>query len=163
MRLLHAVGYCFEEALIELWRNRLVNVVSIATIAVSLFILGIFASISSNLNLLLAGWANRVQVTAYVADQATEQLTEDLKKFLDGSAKVDSFRYISKEEAIERFRSYFPSSGLTDMLDSNPLPASFEIQVAPVGHRTRCGRSPTRSPAGPVWRRWTTICSGSRG
>ena len=45
MRVLHTIAYCVEEAGIELWRNRLVNLVSIATIAVSLFILGIFAAI----------------------------------------------------------------------------------------------------------------------
>jgi cell division transport system permease protein len=49
---------------------------------------------------------------------------------------VDSFEYVSKDEAIERFQSYFPElETLPAMLESNPLPASFEIQMAP-NHRS---------------------------
>ena len=135
MHLLHAIGYCFEEAFAELWRNRLVNLVSIGTIAVSLVILGIFASLSTNLSALLEGWSNRVQVTAYLTDDARPTDREELESLLASLDEVESFEYVSKEQAIERFRSYFPElEGLPGMLESNPLPASVEIQIAD-GHR----------------------------
>ncbi len=131
MQLLHAIVYCCEEALVELWRNRLVNLVSIATIAVSLFILGIFAALSSNLNLLLAGWSDRVQLTVYLSDQASPTDRQEMEAFFASASEVESFEYLSKDDAIERFRSYFPElEALPKMLESNPLPASFEIQVA---------------------------------
>ncbi len=132
MRLLNTVLYCLEEAFVELWRNRLVNLVSIATIAVSLFILGIFATISSNLNSLLAGWSNRVQITAYMKDDAGAEERKESEELLRSWAEVESFEYISKEEAVQRFQAYFPElNRLPNLLDSNPLPSSFEIQVAP--------------------------------
>lgn len=132
MRLLHTVLYCLEEAFVELWRNRLVNLVSIATIAVSLFILGIFATISSNLNLLLAGWSNRVQITVYMKEGTGPQERQEAEELLRNWPEVDSFEYISKEDAVHRFQAYFPElDTLPELLESNPLPASFEIQVAP--------------------------------
>ncbi len=135
MHLLHAIGYCFEEAFAELWRNRLVNLVSIGTIAVSLVILGIFASLSTNLSALLEGWSNRVQVTAYLTDDARPTEREELESLLASLDEVESFEFVSKEQAVERFRSYFPElEGLPGMLESNPLPASIEIQIAD-GHR----------------------------
>jgi cell division transport system permease protein len=135
MHLLHAIGYCFEEAFAELWRNRLVNLVSIGTIAVSLVILGIFASLSTNLSSLLEGWSNRVQVTAYLTDDARPTEREELESLLASLDEVESFEFVSKEQAVERFRSYFPElEGLPGMLESNPLPASIEIQIAD-GHR----------------------------
>ncbi len=135
MHLLHAIGYCFEEAFAELWRNRLVNLVSIGTIAVSLVILGIFASLSTNLSSLLEGWSNRVQVTAYLTDDARPTEREELESLLASLDEVESFEFVSKEQAVERFRSYFPElEGLPGMLESNPLPASVEIQIAD-GHR----------------------------
>ena len=135
MHLLHAIGYCFEEAFAELWRNRLVNLVSIGTIAVSLVILGIFASLSTNLSALLEGWSNRVQVTAYLTDDARPTDREELESLLTSLDEVESFEFVSKEQAVERFRSYFPElEGLPGMLESNPLPASVEIQIAD-GHR----------------------------
>jgi cell division transport system permease protein len=131
MRILHTILYCIEEALVELWRNRLVNLVSIVTIAVSLFILGIFAAVSSNLNLLLVGWSNRVQLTAYLSDESGANEKQEMEQLLSSAEEVDSFEYVSKDEAIERFQSYFPElETLPSMLESNPLPASFEIQMA---------------------------------
>ncbi len=132
MWVLHTILYCIEEALVELWRNRLVNLVSIVTIAVSLFILGVFATVSSNLNLLLVGWSNRVQLTVYLSDEAGAGERKDLEELLSSAEAADSFEYVSKDEAIERFQSYFPElETLPAMLESNPLPASFEIQMAP--------------------------------
>ncbi len=131
MRFLHAIGYCLEEACVELWRNRLVNLVSVATISVSLFILGIFTALSSNLNLLLAGWSDRVQLTVYLSDEAGSNEKQEMETFLDSASEVESFEYLSKDDAVDRFRSYFPElEALPKMLESNPLPASFEVQVA---------------------------------
>ena len=131
MRLLRALGYCVEEAFVELWRNRLVNLVSIGTIAVSLFILGVFLSVSMNLNELMEGWASRVQLTLYLEDQSDEDDESRVKRVLSESDEIESFEFVSKDEAVVRFRSYFPElDTLPDMLESNPLPASFEVQVA---------------------------------
>jgi len=135
MKLLRALGYSVEEAVVELWRNRLVNLISIATIAVSLFILGIFLSISANLNELMEGWASRVQLTLYLEPETTGNEDEALRDLLAKSPEVESFEYVSQEAAVSRFRSYFPElEALPDLLETNPLPASFEVNVA-VDHR----------------------------
>jgi cell division transport system permease protein len=132
MKFLRALGYSVEEAFVELWRNRLVNLVSIATIGVSLFILGVFLSISANLNEIMAGWASRVQITLYLDEAAREEEGSKLKRILERSPEVESFDYVSKEAAVTRFRSYFPElQNLPDLLESNPLPASYEVSVAP--------------------------------
>jgi cell division transport system permease protein len=131
MKLLRALGYSLEEALVELWRNRLVNLISIATIAVSLFILGIFLSLSANLNELMEGWASRVQLTLYLEPEVTGDQQTSLKNILSHSPEVDTFDFVSKEAAVSRFRSYFPElEALPDLLSTNPLPASFEVSVA---------------------------------
>ena len=49
MALLRAIAYFLSEALTSLWRSRLVNAVSIGTIAVSLFVLGAFLTVASAL------------------------------------------------------------------------------------------------------------------
>ncbi len=136
MAILHTIAYCVTEAWIELWRNRLVNLVSIATISVSLFILGTFGAISSNLNLMLAGWSNRVQLTIYFHDGFEEADKKAMEEFLVESTAVDTFVYVSKDDAIERFRSYFPDlEALPEMLETNPLPAAYEVQMSP-NHRS---------------------------
>ena len=131
MRLLRAFGYCIEEAFVELWRNRLVNLVSIATIAVSLFILGVFLTVSMSLNELMEGWASRVQLTLYLVEDASEADREEVERVLSLGVEIESFDFVSQDEAIARFQAYFPElDTLPDVLGSNPLPASFEVQVA---------------------------------
>lgn len=131
MRLLRALGYSIEEAFVELWRNRLVNLVSIGTIAVSLFILGAFLSLSATLDELVASWASRVTMTVYLDEVVDESARQELSRLLEKSPEVASFEFVSKDEAVNRFRSYFPElESLPDLLDANPLPASFEVQVA---------------------------------
>lgn len=131
MRFLRALGYSVEEAFVELWRNRLVNIVSIATIAVSLFILGVFLSVSIHLNDLIADWASRVQLTLYLADELSDTDKETLDQTLSGSSEVESFTFVSKQDAVDRFQSYFPElDALPQLLEENPLPASFELTVA---------------------------------
>lgn len=121
----------------ELWRNRLVNLVSIGTIAVSLFILGIFVSISANLSELVAGWSDRVQLTLYLAPDASAENETALAELLSGLEEVESFDYISRAAAIQRFQSYFPElDNLPTLLETNPLPASFEVQVASMHRQT---------------------------
>lgn len=130
MYFLSALGYSFEEALAELWRNRLVNLVAIGTIAVSLFILGIITTLSLNLSQVLAGWSNKVQLTIYLRDGLAPGELDSLERRLTATPGVGSFEFISKEDAARRFRAYFAELGtLPDMLEPNPFPASFEIQV----------------------------------
>jgi len=131
MRFIRALGYSFEEAFVELWRNRLVNLVSVATIAVSLFILGVFLSLSANLDALMAGWASRVQITLYLNEPTTDAERDHIRTILEKSPEIDSFDFVSKDAALSRFRSYFPElQNLPDLLESNPLPPSFEVSVA---------------------------------
>ena len=117
MRFLGALGYSVEEALVELWRNRLVNLVSIGTIAVSLFIFGVFVSVTMSLNQLVSGWATRVQLTLYLSDGSSESQRETIDGSLESATEVESFAFVSKDEAVERFRSYFPElEALPDLL-----------------------------------------------
>jgi len=131
MYFFRALGYSLEEALAGLWRNRLVNLVSIGTIAVTLFILGVFTAISTNLGRVVSGWSTKVQMTVYLDDTATAAHRNAIEERLRKERAVRSFEYLSKERALERFRGYFRElESLPEMLGGNPLPASFEIQMA---------------------------------
>ena len=57
MTVLRALAYFFAEALTSLWRSRLINALSIGTIAVSLFVLGAFLTVASNLDEVVARWS----------------------------------------------------------------------------------------------------------
>src|ERR1044071_6252717 len=107
MMVLRAFRYFVEEALTSLWRSRLITGLSVITIAVSLFVLGAFLSLASNLAEVVARWSEKVQVTFYLEDHVAEGAREGLEGSLRGDAAVESEAYVSREEALQRFRRLF--------------------------------------------------------
>jgi cell division transport system permease protein len=70
---MHALRYAFDEAVASLWRGRQSGLLSTATIAVALFVLGVFLLATSNLERLSRDWsrtAERFKQT--FADLATQ-------------------------------------------------------------------------------------------
>jgi cell division transport system permease protein len=132
MALLRAFSYFVSEALTSLWRSRLVNAVSIGTIAVSLFVLGAFLTVASALSGLVTRWTETVQVIVYLEDGTPDRVRESLENRLRQDPAVASLDLVSREEALARFRAMFRDLGsLPDDLGENPFPASLELSLRP--------------------------------
>ena len=132
MPLLRAITYFVSEALTSLWRSRLVNAVSIGTIAVSLFVLGAFLTVASALSGLVTRWTETVQVIVYLEDATPERVLKSLEARLREDPAVASLQYVSREEALARFRGMFRDlSSLPEDLGENPFPASLEVNLRP--------------------------------
>ena len=130
MAALRALAYFFGEALTSLWRSRLVNALSIGTIGVSLFVLGAFLALASNLSGVVDRWAQKVQVTFYLSDHASPEQRERLLSMLGADPAVASTAFVSREEALQRFRELFSDlRTLPDDIGSNPFPASIEVTL----------------------------------
>jgi len=132
MTILRALAYFFSEAAQSLWRSRLMNALSIGTIAVSLFVLGAFLTIASNLNEVVARWSRKVQVTFYLQDGLEAPIRDSLAGRLKDDPAVESVEVISRAQALERFRALFRDlQALPDDLGENPFPASIEATLRP--------------------------------
>src|SRR3990172_4564954 len=68
MAALRALGYFVEEAVVSLWRSRVMNALSVATITVSLFVLGAFLTLASNLGTVVDRWSQKAQVSFFLED-----------------------------------------------------------------------------------------------
>jgi len=129
---LRAFRYFVEEALTSLWRSRLITGLSVITIAVSLFVLGAFLSLASNLADVVARWSDKVQVTFYLEDQLPEAPRESLQAALRADPAVESVVYLSRQEALRRFRALFREMrSLPEDLGENPFPAALEVTLKP--------------------------------
>jgi cell division transport system permease protein len=136
MAALRALAYFFEEALISLWRSRLVNALSVGTIAVSLFVLGAFLTVAANLNEIVTRWTEKVQVTLYLDDRVEPRITDLLRDRLREDPAVEHVESVSRAEALSRFQSLFRDlRTLPEDLGENPFPASFEVTLKP-SHQT---------------------------
>src|SRR5262249_51601956 len=132
MSALRALAYFLEEALTSLWRSRFINALSVGTMAVSLFVLGAFLTVASNLNDIVTRWTRKVQVTFYLDDRVEERIRTILLERLKNDPAVDSVELVSRAEALDRFRDLVHDlRGLPEARGETPFPASFEATLKP--------------------------------
>lgn len=128
--LLRALAYFVEEAATSLWRSRLISVLSVGTIAVSLFVLGAFLTVAGQLGEVVARWTQKVQVTFYLRDDTEARVRQSLEDRLRDDPAVEALVYVSREEALRRFRDLFADlRTLPEDLGENPFPASIEATL----------------------------------
>jgi cell division transport system permease protein len=136
MALLRGLGYFLQEALTSLWRSRLVNAVSMGTIAVSLFVVGAFLTVAGRLGEVVSRWTEKVQVIVYLEDRIEDRVRESLEYRLKQDLAVDSLDFVTPEQALTRFKELFRDlSSLPEDLGENPFPASLEVTLKP-GHQS---------------------------
>ena len=127
---MRALRYAFDEALLSLWRGRRSGILSMATIAVALFVLGAFLLASSNLERLGEEWGRSAEMSIYLNDDATPADRQAVEALLAPGPIVAGHQFVSKEEALARFKATFSDlAGAVETLEGNPLPASYEVRL----------------------------------
>lgn len=125
-----ALKYFFEEAFSSIAKNKGINIISIGTIVISLYVLGVFLFISSNLNTISERWRKNIQVNIFLESSVDQQQLELIKRRLSNSPQVEEMLFVSQEEALERFKSFFAGlKTIPEELGENPFPASFELKI----------------------------------
>ena len=124
--------YFIKEACISLKRNNLMSFASITTVAISLLILGLFLIMVMNLNNMAAHLESQVQINVYLEDNLSEGDRYEIGNKIKKIKGVEEITFITKDEAIERFRARLGEQKyLLDALDdANPLPYSYEVKLA---------------------------------
>lgn len=121
---------CVGEAMRGLFGHRRTVAPAILIIAVSLVVLGGFMLVSDNLNGLLARWRERGHVQVFLSADVTDAQRQAVEDAIRSSSAVESMRYMSSEDAAVQFREDFQELGdLLSFLESNPLPASFVVNL----------------------------------
>ncbi len=131
MTFLQAIVYFFREASLSLVRSWKISLLAVTTIAVSLFLGGVFLLVSGNLRQLVETWQRESKIVIYLQTEAGPEEIADLKKRIADVPWTLETEVITSEKAHERFRQAFPSlSDLLEGWDEDPLPASFEVRIA---------------------------------
>jgi cell division transport system permease protein len=124
------IGYSFEEAWASLRRSGRSALVSVGTIAIAFVTLGGFLLASVNVQGVLDRWLEAAEISVYLTETATESDRNALEAFLKGRPDVAAVEYVSKERALERFRTDFPElADVTGSLSQNPFPSALEVRL----------------------------------
>ena len=142
MSFYQAIIYFVREAFSSLVRSWKISLLAITTIAVSLFLGGVFLLVSGNLRQLVESWQRESALVVYLDAGAGAEEAVRLERSLAETPWVLSAEPVTAEAARRRFRQAFPS--LSDLLEGwgeDPLPAS------PVGSSSQPRSAPAFSMA----------------
>ncbi len=130
MTFTNAIAYFVREACVSLVRSWKISLLAIATIAVSLFLGGVFLLVSSNLRQLVETWLSESKIVLYLENGTGAAETERLTELLEAAPWTLRVEGVSSDAAHHRFRQAFPSlSDLLEGWDDDPLPPTLEVQV----------------------------------
>jgi cell division transport system permease protein len=122
--------YFVGRALLNIRQNLLVNILTIGTITLALLIIALFMLVFVNLEGVAEDWSKRVQVTAYFDQELSPPDLAALKSKVQAVPGTDRITYVSKEEALKRFRERLKGQELLlEGVSADVLPASMEISL----------------------------------
>lgn len=123
--------YFIQEVFHSLRRNNWMTFASIGTVAVSLFVLGVFLILVLNMNRLAGMLESQVQISVYLEDHLTDREKRQIGYDIESLQGIDSVTYVDRETAKERLKERLDDQKyLLDALsEDNPLPDAFEVTV----------------------------------
>jgi cell division transport system permease protein len=114
------------------WRNAAMSLAATATMTLMLMLLAGFWVIQAGLLAGLDFAESKVQVVADLNDNTTQAAVANLEQQLTAMSEVRTVNYVSKDQALARFRASRQAQAqddLTTYLANNPLPASIEVSL----------------------------------
>ncbi len=118
------------------WRNGAMSLAATATMTLMLLLLSGFFIVQNGLLAGLQFVEQKVEVVADLRSAVTDPEVEDLRLRIGALPEVREVVYVSREEALQRFRDARAAQGeedLTKYLDANPLHASLEVKLRDPG------------------------------
>ncbi len=114
-------------------RNGWLSIASTIIMTLTLFIISIFLIGNIVLSQGIQTIQDKIDISVYLNDNVPGQTVLDMQKELSDNQNVKIVRYVSKDEAKQKYEEKFASNKqLKESLDDsggNPLPASLEIKT----------------------------------
>jgi cell division transport system permease protein len=127
---MRALDYAFRHGWASLRRGGGSTVFAVLAIALAMAVLGGLLLVTWNVERLLARWTTSAEFSVYLRDDATSEQRGVIEGAIDQSGATAGRDYISKEQALTKFRTEFAElASMTAGIDENPFPASLEVRM----------------------------------
>src|SRR2546423_1591130 len=135
---MRAIDYALREAWASLWRSGRSTTFAVLAITLAAVVLGALLLVTWNVDQMLTQWTTASEFSVFLRDDATSEQRGAIEGAIDQSGVAGGREYVSKAQALERFRSQFADlASLTNDLGDNPFPASLEVRVRADGQQHR--------------------------
>ena len=139
---LSSIFYNFRQGLLNIWRNKMFSLASIATMTACIFLFGVFYSLGVNFNSMVKAAEEGVAITVYFDENCTQDEIQAIGDAISTRPEVLRYDYISAEEAWESFQKEYLGDEHASVAESfandNPLAdaANYEIYLNDVSKQS---------------------------
>ncbi|GAA0716574.1 permease-like cell division protein FtsX [Clostridium malenominatum] len=127
-----SIKHFITDALKSLKRNRTISFASAATVAATLFILGVFLLAALDVKQVIKDVESKVEIKVFLSEDITIGQEKELKDKFSTISDIKEIKYESKEDAIKKFKEQLgeDNESLVEGLEKrNPLPNSYILKV----------------------------------
>ncbi len=132
---IRTIRHIFKEGFVNSYRNKLMSLASIAIVAASLIVFGIFLLIALNMEENIAMWKEQPQLEAFCyveLDDTQVQLVEDV---IRNDERVLEYEKVTKEQAYDKMRDKLgKNSAILEGYGAEIFPVSFIIKLKDVAN-----------------------------
>ena len=129
---MRALGYSLRLAVAGVRRSGGSGAFAVLAITLAMTVLGALLLLTWNGERLLTRWSSAAEFSVYLRDDATSEERGAIEAMIDQSGIGLAREYVSKAEALAHFRREFADlAPLAAGFESNPFPASVEVQLKP--------------------------------
>jgi cell division transport system permease protein len=120
------IGFFLREALRSMSRNAVPSFAAMASVLVTVLVLGVFIPVVQATTGAANDVRSRVLVNVYLKTDSKPDDVARVKNVLDTKvAHVGKVQYVSKQQALDEQKERYPEA--YDLLGSNPLPDTFRV------------------------------------
>ena len=121
-----------KEAFRGIYKHGLMSFASVTILAACMIIIGSVLLIVANLNTFVDQLQDQNEIVVFVNDGVSVADTEKMGEELENMANIESVQFVSKEEALEEYKSMFESQAdlFASLDEDNPLRDSYHVKVA---------------------------------
>jgi len=135
-----SLSYTLKESIEGFRRAKASSLLSIATISFLLVLIGIFLVITVNIQRLIAVVHANIDLEVFIDETIDDSDISRLEKELKSISGISKVEFISKTAAAKIFQQEI-GEDFIDILEENPLPCSFKIDLAPEHRSADTARS----------------------
>jgi len=128
---LSSVYYVIRDGFRNIWRNKMMSLASISTVAISLFLLGAVWLFISNVNFMVESVESELEINAYVDTTYTRDQAAELMEKISDLPGVNYVSFVTKEDALLILQGRFgANANLAETVgERNPLPDLIKIKA----------------------------------
>lgn len=124
-----AINFLIKEGIKNIDRNKTSFFLSVGVSAACLLLLSLFLLLTNNLFRAKQQIEDKFEIYAFLTNEANVQNLLEQIALINGVKQVT---YVSKEQALSELKNDLAEyASILDIIDRNPLPASFRIKIDP--------------------------------